>query len=59
MIVKHYIVNVPMPDGTNWFQLCRCISPESAAEIVRVLLAAGDNGPAMVRVDVVNVEKPS
>lgn len=45
-----YAVEVPLEGGGTWFQLVTATTPETAAEVVRVLLACGGSEPAAVRV---------
>lgn len=45
-----YAVEVPLEGSGNWFQLVTAVTPEAAAEVVRVLLACGGSEPAAVRV---------
>lgn len=57
MLVRQYEVSVPMAGTELPFSLCRCDSPEGAAEVVRVLLSTGNDGPKKVTVEVHHVEK--
>lgn len=35
-----YVIKLPMANGDGWFDLCRCETPDMAAEVVRILLSA-------------------
>lgn len=45
-----YGVEVPLDGSAAQYELCRCDSPETVAEVVRVLLSANVSGPAQIRV---------
>lgn len=45
-----YAIQVPLPDGENWFDLVIALTAEHAGEVVRVILACGGPDPPLVRV---------
>lgn len=47
-----YAVCILLPDGQNEYTLCRCLTPESAAEVVRALIGADHDKPPVVIVRV-------
>lgn len=57
MQVREYLVKMPLHGSDDWFQICRCTSPESAGEVVRALLSTADPLLTSIKVDVVIVEK--
>lgn len=50
---RSYVVRVPLEvTADRWFDLCRCLTPEAAAEVLCVLLRRAAQGPYEYRVSV-------
>jgi hypothetical protein len=45
-------VKLRLPDGEHWYELCKAVSPEATAEVVRLLTRPDLDGPREIRLDV-------
>lgn len=46
-----WVIQVPLTQSDQWFDLCECWNSESVGRIVEHLLEAEKNAPAYVRVE--------